>query len=77
MGTIALIIIVLILVKTGSLGKAFSFLLKYMFYPILFGGLGFLIGNLLGIAVLTIILILAGAVIGFIMAFKSGARDAR
>ena len=77
MGTIALIILVLILVKTGSLGKAFNFLLKYMFYPLLFGGLGFLIGCLLGIEGLPIILILVGEAIGLVIAFKSGARDAR
>ena len=72
-GISAIVIILVILAKTGSIGKAFSFFMAYLFFPIIFGLLcGFLfkaldmsgtLGNIIGF------------VVGLVLAFKKGFKN--
>lgn len=69
-GISAIVIILVILAKTGSIGKAFSFFMAYLFFPIIFGLLcGFLfkaldmnttLGNIIGF------------IVGLVLAFRKG-----
>ena len=72
-GISAIVIILVILAKTGSIGKAFSFFMAYLFFPIIFGLLG---GFLLKSLDMSVTL---GSVIGFsvglILAFKKGFKN--
>ena len=70
---IAIVIILLILVRTGSIGKAFSFFMAYFFYTVIFCLLG---GFLLKALDMSVSL---GSVIGFIvgvvLAFRKGFKN--
>ena len=72
-GISAIVIILVILAKTGSIGKAFSFFMAYLFFTIIFGLLG---GFLLKSLDMSVTL---GSVIGFsvglILAFKKGFKN--
>ena len=64
---IILAIVVGILVKTGSISKVLGFLLRYAFLPGIFGLIGFLFLNVVGL----IIGIIAGLVVAFKYAQKN------
>lgn len=66
----AIAVAVVILSKTGSLGKAFSFLVAYLLYPIVLAAVGALLFHFMGIGAITGCI--AGAIIGTILAFKHG-----
>ena len=68
-GISAIVIILVILAKTGSIGKAFSFFMAYLFFPIIFG----LLCGFLFIALDNII----GFVVGLVLAFKKGFKNMR
>ena len=72
-GIIAIGIVIAILVRTGSIGKAFSFFMAYLFFPIIFGVLGgFLLKALdMSVALGSII----GFVVGLVLAFKKGFKN--
>ena len=60
-------VVIAILVRTGSIGKALSFVFKYFLYPIIFGVIGFLVLNVLGLFI--------GFILGLILAFRSGSKS--
>ena len=60
-------VVIAILVKTGSIGKAFGFLFKYTLYPVLCTIGGGIVATFFGA---TPIGILVGLVIGIILVFK-------
>lgn len=66
----AIAVAVVILSKTGSLGKAFSFLVAFFLWPIGMAFVGALLFHLMGVG--EIIGCIAGAIIGTILAFKHG-----
>lgn len=66
----AIAITVVILSKTGSLGKAFSFLFAYLLWPIGLAAVGALLFHLMGFD--AVIGCVAGAIIGTILAFTHG-----
>lgn len=70
---IALVIIALILIRTGSIGKAFSFFMAYLFYPVIFCLLGgFLLKALdMIIALGSVVGFIAGVVLAFRKGFKN------
>ena len=72
-GISAIVIILVILAKTGSIGKAFSFFMAYLFFPIIFGLLcGFLFKALdMSVALGSII----GFILGVVLAFKKGFKN--
>lgn len=72
-GISAIVIILVILAKTGSIGKAFSFFMAYLFFPIIFGLLcGFLLKALDMNATLGNII---GFIVGLVLAFKKGFKN--
>lgn len=71
----AIAVAVAILAKTGSLGKAFSFLFAYLLWPIVLATVGAILFHLMGID--AIIGGIAGALIGTILAFKNGSNKMR
>ena len=77
MGVVVTVIFVLIIVKTGSLGKAIGFLFKYFMLPIVFMILGVLIGTMVAGDTGKVIGAIIGLLIGFILALKSGIKSAR
>ena len=69
--TIILIgVVVAIMVKTGSIGKALGFLLKYAFYPGLFGILFLFLGMFVGLP-------LPAFFVGLILGWVKVVRDAK
>lgn len=72
-GIIAIVIILIILIRTGSIGKAFSFFMAYLFYPVIFCLLGgFLLKALdMSVALGSII----GFVVGVVLALKKGSNN--
>ena len=64
---IIIIVIIAILVKTGSPGKSFGFFVKYLIFPTLGAALGCIIGYFLGSYRIGIIV---GAVAGCICVIK-------
>lgn len=66
----AIAVVVVILSKTGSLGKAFSFVVDYLLWPIGLAVVGALLFHLMGID--ATIGCIVGAIIGTILAFKHG-----
>lgn len=72
-GIIAIVIILIILIRTGSIGKAFSFFMAYLFYPVIFCLLGgFLLKALyMSVALGSII----GFILGVVLAFKKGFKN--
>ena len=74
-GIIAIGIVIAILVRTGSIGKAFSFFMSYLFFPIIFGLLGgFLLKALDMNATLGNII---GFIVGLVLAFRKGFNNMR
>lgn len=72
-GIIAIGIIIAILVRTGSIGKAFSFFMAYLFFPIIFGVLGGFLLKAVGMnGVLGCII---GFIVGLVLAFKKGSNN--
>ena len=72
-GILAIGIVLAILIRTGSVGKAFSFFMAYLFFPIIFAVLGgFLLGALGMSAVLGCII---GFIVGLVLAFKKGSKN--
>ena len=69
-GIVAIGIIIAILVKTGSIGKAFSFFMAYLFFPIIFGVLGGFLLKALGMSGTLGCII--GFIVGLVLAFKKG-----
>lgn len=70
---IAICVVIAILIKTGSIGKAFSFFMAYLLFPVIFGVLGgFLLGALGMSAVLGCII---GFIVGLVLAFKKGSNN--
>lgn len=72
-GIIAIGIIIAILVRTGSIGKAFSFFMAYLFFPIIFGLLGGLLMYALSMSVTLGCII--GFIVGLVLAFKKGSNN--
>lgn len=74
-GIIVIGIVIAILVRTGSIGKAFSFFMAYLFFPIIFGLLGgFLLKSLdMSVTLGSVI----GFIVGLILAFKKGSDNLR
>ena len=70
---IALVIIALILIRTGSIGKAFSFFMAYLFYPVIFCLLGGFLLKALGMSVALGSII--GFVVGVVLALKKGSNN--
>ena len=72
-GISAIVIILIILIRTGSIGKAFSFFMAYLFYPVIFCLLGgFLLKALdMSVALGSII----GFIVGVVLAFKKGFKN--
>ena len=72
-GIIAIVIILIILFRTGSIGKAFSFFMAYLFYPVIFCLLGgFLLKALdMSVALGSII----GFILGVVLAFRKGFKN--
>ena len=70
---IALVIIALILIRTGSFGKAFSFFMAYLFYPVIFCLLGGFLLKALGMSVALGSII--GFVVGVVLALKKGSNN--
>lgn len=72
-GILAIGIVLAILIRTGSIGKAFSFFMAYLFFPIIFGLLGgFLLKSLdMSVTLGSVI----GFIIGLILAFKKGFKN--
>lgn len=64
-------IVVAILIRTGSIGKAFGFLFRIGLYPILLGVLGYFVGSLIS-GTMSAIGCLAGVILGLVIAFKNG-----
>lgn len=64
LGVAAVCVFILILVKTGSLGKAIGFAMRYLFFPIIFGVIGLFIFSFPGC--------LIGVILGTVLAFKNG-----
>lgn len=74
-GIVAIAIVIAILVRTGSIGKAFSFFMSYLFFPIIFGLLG---GCLMYALSMSITLgCIIGFIVGLILAFKKGSDNLR
>ena len=72
-GIIAIVIILIILIRTGSFGKAFSFFMAYLFYPVIFCLLGGFLLKALGMSVALGSII--GFIVGVILAFKKGFKN--
>lgn len=71
---IVIAVAILIICKTGSLGKAVGFLIKQALYPTIFGTIGWLVGALVlrelgGFAGLVI-----GGIIGLVLTIKDANR---
>ena len=67
--------IVFILVKTGSIGKVFKFMLRYAFYPVLFALLfGLVVSMVLG-AEIGLIAAAIGSIVGLVKVFKDTKKD--
>ena len=69
-GIVAIGIIIAILVRTGSIGKAFSFFMAYLFFPIIFGVLGGFLLKAVGLCGTLGCII--GFIVGLVLAFKKG-----
>lgn len=74
-GIVAIGIIIAILVRTGSIGKAFSFFMAYLFFPIIFGVLGGFLLKAVGMSGTLGCII--GFIIGLVLAFKKGSNNMR
>ena len=74
-GIVAIGIIIAILVKTGSIGKAFSFFMAYLFFPIIFGVLGGFLLKAVGMSGTLGCII--GFIVGLVLAFKKGSDHLR
>ena len=72
-GITAIVIILVILGNTESIGKAFSFFMAYLFFPIIFGLLcGFLFKALdISVTLGSVI----GFIVGLVLAFKKGFKN--
>ena len=69
-GIIAIAIVFAILIRTGSVGKAFSFFMSYLFLPIIFCILGGLLMYALSMSIILGCII--GFIVGLVLAFKKG-----
>ena len=74
-GIIVIGIVIAILVRTGSIGKAFSFFMAYLFYPVIFGVLGGFLLKALDMSVTLGGII--GFIVGVVLAFKKGFKNMR
>lgn len=74
-GIVAICIIIAILVRTGSIGKAFSFFMAYLFFPIIFGVLGGFLLKAVGMSGTLGCII--GFIVGLVLAFKKGSDHLR
>lgn len=63
---LALITIIIIFVKTGSLQEVFKFIGKYLLYPVVLGTVCYLFMGKLGLAI--------GSLVGVIIAFKTSVK---
>lgn len=71
---ILLIVIVAILIKTGSLSKSFGLIMKYLFFP----GLGGFVGGFIGFFCGSIrIGAIFGTLVGFVLVIKDAALKLR
>ena len=72
---IIIAIILLILVKTGSIGKVFKFLFRKCLYPMLGAGLGCFIGKSVAGDWGIVVGILVGTIFGYILLIKHTKKD--
>ena len=68
-----IVIIIIILIRTGSFGKAFSFFMAYLFYPGIFALLGGFVFKALDESY--VIGSMIGGIVGAVLAFRKGFKN--
>lgn len=71
---IVIAVAILIIAKTGNLGKAFGFLVKQALYPALFGIIGFVVGALVFKGIGGAAGFVIGAIVGIVLTIKDANR---